>query len=262
MARYFELYANFIPYQDDQRSLWGQIGDTQLGFKYLTPLSSNFFKLGIGGFFKFPTARVSNVAYESFSTDKPAWAMSGLLSLDFIDAMPTFPLKFNFNFGYMDHNISDQYFTSTIDQMLIGAGFQFSFRSIQFFTEYSGEIFMNNRDEVAFQQNSTRITQGIRFLGPWNNTIDLSCDVGLTQYDSLKNQTIFHKEYYGWKVRIGITHRFSVYKYFDKTAKLQRLKEEEERRKLEAIKKKREKVKQDLEQMKNNLEQKKKEPGL
>lgn len=258
MARYLELYVNFLPYQDDQQNLWGQVGDTHLGFKYLTPLSSNFFKLGMGGFFKFPTARTANVAYESFTTDKPAWAMSGLLTFDFIEVMPTFPLKFNFNLGYMDHDIYDQYFTSPIDQMLFGVGVKFSIRSIQFFTEYSGEVFMNNRSQVEFNQNSTRLTQGMRFMGPWNNTIDISFDLGLTKYDSLKNMTPFHKEYYDWKVRLGLTHRFSVYKYFDKTAKLQRMKEEEERRKLEAIRKKREKVKEDLEQMKNSLEKKKK----
>ncbi|MHA1855062.1 MAG: hypothetical protein ACTSYY_03380, partial [Promethearchaeota archaeon] len=255
---YLELFLNFVPYQDDQKHLWGQIGDTNFGFKYLTPLSTNFFKFGISGFYKFPTARIGNVAYESFFTDKPAWAIKGLITLDFIHMMPTFPLKFNFNLGYMDHDIYDQFFTSTIDQMLIGAGLKFSIRSIQFYTEYTGEIFFNNSQQVAYNQNSLRLAQGIRFLGPWANTIDFNFELGLTKYDSLKNLDIFHKEYFGWKVRLGITHRFSVYKYFDKTAKLQRLKEEEERRKLELIKKKREKVKEDLQRMKNSLDKKSK----
>ena len=258
MASYLELFLNFVPYQDDQKHLWGQIGDTNFGFKYLTPLSTNFFKFGISGFYKFPTARIGNVAYESFFTDKPAWAIKGLITLDFIHMMPTFPLKFNFNLGYMDHDIYDQFFTSKIDQMLIGAGFKFSIRSIQFYTEYTGEIFFNNSQQVAYNQNSLRLAQGIRFLGPWANTIDFNFELGLTKYDSLKNLDIFHKEYFGWKVRLGITHRFSVYKYFDKTAKLQRLKEEEERRKLELIKKKREKVKEDLQRMKNSLDKKSK----
>ncbi|OQX96234.1 hypothetical protein B6I21_01415 [candidate division KSB1 bacterium 4572_119] len=258
LASYLEVYLNITPYQDDQTHLWGQFGNTHLGLKYLTPFSSSFFKLGLDGFFKFPTARIGNVGYESFFSENPAWAMRGLLSLDFIKIMPSFPLKFNFNYGYIDHDIYDQYFTSKIDQMLIGAGFKFSIRSIQFFTEYSGEIFFNNPTEVEFNQNSQRVTQGIRFLGPWNNTIDVSFDYGLTQYDSLETDDIFHKEYYDWKVRIGVTHRFSVQKYFDKTAKLERMKEEEERRKLEAIKKKRQKVKEDIQKMKNSLEKKKK----
>jgi len=256
LASYLETYFNIIPFQDNQKNLWGQFGDIHLGVKYLTPLATNFFKFGLSGYYKFPTAAIGNVAYETFSTDHPAWAARALLTLDFFDMMPTFPIKFNFNLGYIDHNIFDTYFTSNIDQMFVGAGVQFAIRSFQFFTEYSGEIFFNNSHNVPYNQNSHRLTQGIRFMGPWNNTIDLSFDFGLTQYDSLKNQDIFHKEYYSWKARVGITHRFSVYKYFDKSAKLQRMKEEEERRKLEEIRKKREKVKQELEQMKKRIEKK------
>ncbi len=256
LASYLEMFVNFIPYQDDQKHLWGQIGDTYLGIKYLTPFSSEVFKFGIGGAYKLPTAKMANVPYESFSTGHPAYTLYGLTTLDFVSIMPKFPLKFNFNLGYKDNDIYDQYFQSKIDQMFLGAGFKFSIRTVQFYTEYSGEIFFNNSDYVDFSQNSIRLTQGIRFLGPWSNTIDIAVDIGLTQYDDSLTaiDPVFHKQYFDWKVRATLSHRFSVYKYFDKTAKLERQKREEELRKLEAIRKKREKVKEDLKKMKESLE--------
>lgn len=258
LAHYLEGYINFVPYQEDQHNIWGRIGDTQLGLKYLTPFSSNVFKLGIAGSYKFPTAKYANVSFEVFSTDKPAWAITGLLSLDFLAIMPRFPFKLNFNFGYLDNNIYDQYFTSKIDQLFLGTGIKYSIRSFQLYTEYSGEIFFNNPDQVEFNQNSVRLTQGIRFLGPWNNTVHIAFDLALTKYDSLKNLDKFHKEYVNWKIMVGISHRFSVYKYFDKTAKLEKKRREEELRKLEAIKKKRQNVKKDLKKIKNELDKKKK----
>ena len=254
LAHYLETYLNWIPYQDDQEHLWGMRGNTLLGIKYLTPLRTDFFKFGLAGSFIIPTASKGNVPFETFFTNKAAWSARGIITLDFLKMMPRHPLKINLNFGYMDHDVTDTYFTSEIDQLFIGAGFKFPIRSVQFYTEYSGEIFFNKKD-LPFSQNSSRISQGIRFLGPWDNVIDISFDFALTQYDSLKETDIFHKEYYKWQVRAGITHRFSVYKYFDKSAKLKRKKDEEERRKLEAIRRKREKVKQDLEKMKKSLEE-------
>ena len=75
------------------------------------------------------------------------------------------------------------------------------------------------------------------------------------------NTDIFHKEYATWELKIGISHRFSVYKYFDKSYKLEQKRLEEERRRLEAIKKKRQNVKQDLKIMKDELDKKKKKNG-
>ena len=253
LAHYLEAYLNWIPYQDDQQHLWGMRGNTRLGIKYLTPIRNNFFKFGVLTNFIIPTASEANVPFETFSTDKFSWSVAGLLSFDFLKIMPRHPFKLNFNIGYIDHDVTDTYFTSTIDQLFIGGGVKFSIRSFQFYTEYSGEIFFNNKD-LPFNRNLTRISQGIRFLGPWDNVIDVSFDIALAKHDSLENIDIFHKEYYKWQVRAGITHRFSVYKYFDKTARLKRMKEEEERRKLEAIKKRRQKVKEDIKKMKKSLE--------
>ena len=257
LANYMEAFLNIVPYQDDQIHILGRFGDTRLGFKYLTPLNTAEFKVGLLGFFKFPTAEIPNVLYEVFSTNKAAWGVGALMTFDLSDVFPTSPLKLNFNFSYMDHNMHDRMFKSKIDQFLIGSGFKLSVRSVQVFLEYSGEIFFNNPGKVDFSQNSMRITPGVRFLGPWRNTIDLAFDIGITKYDSLKNMDPYHKEYSGWKFSVGVTHRFSVYKYFDKTAKLERQKRLEELRKLEEIRKKRENANQDLERMKKILDKKK-----
>lgn len=257
LARYSEIFINIVPYQDDQLHIWGRFGDTRLGIKYLLPFETDALKFGLLGLFRFPTGKVSNVPYEIFSTNKPGWGINALFTLDFLDIFPSQPFKLNLNLGYMDHSIYDQYFKAKIDQLLIGSGIKFSIRDIQVFLEYSGEIFFNNPGQVDFSQNSMRITPGVRFLGPWNNTIDLAFDFSLTSYDSLKNTDKFHKEYFGWKVTLGVTHRFSVFKYFDKTAKLERKRRLDELRKLEQIKMKREKANEDLEKMKDILDKKK-----
>lgn len=257
LASYLEAIINIVPYQDDLYHIFGRFGDTRIGLKYRTPLSTSFFKFGLIGFYKFPTAVWPNVPYEIFSTDKPAWSASALFTFDFIDIMPTNPIKIDLNIGYIDHNIYDRYFKAKYDQLLIGSGVKFSVRSMQLFLEYSGELFINN-PEIPFKQNSMRISPGVRFMGPLRNTIDVAFDFTLTDYDSLKNtDKSFHKEYFGWKFTVGITHRFSVYKYFDKTAKLERQKQLEEMRKLEEIRKKREKANQDMERMKKILDKKK-----
>lgn len=258
LAKYLEVFLNISPYQDDQYHIWGRFGDTKIGLKYLTPIATDEFKFGLNWFYKFPTAEMSNVPYEIFSTSKPGWGVKALFTFDFLDIFPSYPIKLNLNLGYMDHSIYDKYFKSKIDQLMIGSGIKFSVRSVQVYLEYSGEIFFNNPGEVNFGQNSTRITPGVRFLGPWRNTIDLAFDFSLTSYDSLKNtDRSFHKEYFGWKFTVGVTHRFSVFKYFDKTAKLERKKRLEELKKLEEIRKKREKANQDLERMKKILDKKK-----
>ena len=258
LASYLECFLNIVPYQDDQYHIWGRFGDTKLGLKYLTPIATDAFKFGAMVFYKFPTAARSNVWYEVFSTSKPAWGANALFTFDLLDAMPSLPTKINLNIGYLDHSIYDPYFQAKIDQLFIGTGVKFSIKSVQLFLEYSGEIFINNPSVVDFGQNSMRLTPGIRFMGPWQNTIDLAFDFSLTSYDSLKNSDYsFHKEYFGWKVTVGVTHRFSVYKYFDKTAKLEKKRQLEEERKLEEIRKKREKANQDLEKMKKILDKKK-----
>jgi len=257
LASYLEVILNIVPYQDDQVHIWGRFGDTKIGLKYLTPLQTDLFKLGIMSFYKFPTAERPNVPYEIFSTTKPGWGTYALVTLDFVEIFPSSPFKFDLNIGYLDHNIYDRHFQSKIDQLFVGAGIKFSIRSVQLYLEYSGELFINNPEQVDFNQNSRRISPGLRFLGPWQNTIDLAFDFSTTSYDSLKNLDSFHKEYFDWKFTVGVTHRFSVFKYFDKTAKLERKKQLEELRKLEEIRKKREKANQDLEKMKKILDKKK-----
>lgn len=257
LANNLEAFIDIIPYQDDQYHIWGRFGDTKIGIKYLTPIATDVFKFGLMGFYKFPTAQMPNVPYEIFSTSRPGWGAYALFTFDFLEVSPTNPYKINLNIGYIDHSIYDQYFQSKIDQLFIGTGIKYSVRAIQLYLEYSGEIFFNNPGQVDFSQNSMRLSPGVRFLGPWQNTIDLAFDFSLTSYDSLKNVDQFHKQYFGWKCTVGVTHRFSVYKYFDKTAKLERKKQLEEMKKLEEIRKKREKANQDLDKMKEILDKKK-----
>ena len=93
LANYLECFLNIVPYQDDQYHIWGRFGDMKLGLKYLTPLSLDVFKLGFMAFYKFPTAEVSNVTYEVFSTSKPAWGVQALFTFDLLDVFPSFPTK-------------------------------------------------------------------------------------------------------------------------------------------------------------------------
>jgi len=83
LARYSEVFINIIPYQDDQRHIWGGFGDTRLGIKYLMPFKTDAFKFGLFGFYKFPTANTSNVRYEIFSTNRPGWCINALFTFDF-----------------------------------------------------------------------------------------------------------------------------------------------------------------------------------
>ena len=72
----------------------------------------------------------------------------------------------------------------------------------------------------------------------------------------MTNQSIFHKEYAKWRIWLGLTYRFSVYKYFDRSAKLANRKKEQELRKLERIKTRRKKATNDMKKMKEILKKK------
>ena len=110
---------------------------------------------------------------------------------------------------------------------------------------------------ITFNENSTRITSGFRFLGPKRFTIDLVADIGLNTRSSLTNTSIYHKEYSKWRLWFGITRHFSIYKYFDKSAKFERKRREEELRKLRKIEQRRKKATRDMEKMKEMLKRKK-----
>ena len=255
-----EVNLNMIPYQDNQTKLLGRFGDLQLGLKYRLPLSGSFFQWGWQSVIKFPTAFQANVPYESFSTEHYAWCNRLLFTLDFSRYFVSVPFKFYQNVGYYDHNVKDIYFQSPIDQLLIGTGLKFSIRSTQYYVEYTGELFINNTDTIAFRDNATRITFGSKFIGPAGLTMDVAMDYSFAtrrKFDGRWDFNTLKKDYADWRLWIGVTHRFSVYKYFDSSAKIAQHKREQELRKLEQIKRKRIRANRDIERMRELLEKKK-----
>jgi len=265
--KHFEATLKLTPYQDDQQSIWAPPGDTRLGLKYHIPFFKSAFHLGLKCFADFPTANQANIMYEPFNTDEIGWGGHVLSTLSFANVFPLLPLKIHANVGYIDHSINDQFFTSIDDQMLLGFGIVFPIRSFQLFTEYSAEVFMNQPD-IDFMQNSMRITQGFKFLGPKNIIFDLIFDLGLTNEDSVRvleekdESSPYIRDYADWKITFGATYRFSFKKYFDKSDAIAKQKELEEKRKLQKIKSKRENASKDLESMKKvldrNVQEKKK----
>ncbi len=259
-SKNFETYLQAVFYQDDQQSIWAPPGDTRLGIKYHLPFLGPAFHLGVNTFAIFPTSKYHNLMYEPFSSGEFGWGAQLLSTISFANVMPLLPMKIHLNAGYLDHTFNDQFFASPIDQMIIGAGIVFPVRSFQLFTEFSGEIFINSPD-VEFVQNSMRVTQGFKFLGPKNVIFDMIFDFSLTNEDSLRNidasRFLNHplwKDYADWKVTFGATYHFSLKRFFEKDVDDAKKKELEEQRKLERIKNKREKAKTDLESMKRALD--------
>lgn len=260
-ARHFETYLYLVPYQDDHQSLWGPPGDTDLGIKFHLPYSSSAFHVGTQLFASFPTANTPNVPYEPFSTRSVSWGGYLLFTASFAETFPMLPFKLHANIGYIDQAVEDQFFTSEIDQLLLGFGAVFPIRSFQLYTEFTSESFMN-QPEIPFSSNSMRVTQGFKFIGPKEIIFDVVFDYGLTNKDSvnaLKSQSKsseYVKDYFDWKFSVGATFRFSLNKFFDDSDEEAKKREAEEQRKLDQIKSKRSKADEDLENMKKILEKK------
>jgi hypothetical protein len=211
VTRRAELCVNPVLYQDDQKHVWGPPGDLRVGLKYALPLSFRAFSTGLNFFANFPIAKNHNVAYEPYSSGKFGGGVLGLVTVDMTDAFPIVPLKLYLNFGYYDHNFSQRPFTAEEDQYIVGAGLKFPVRSIVFYTEYSGEIFANN-PAISRKENSTRLTQGLKFLGPWNFIIDLVADLGMDKpvtalVDPLNAK--YRKDYADWKITLGLNYQVS-----------------------------------------------------
>jgi hypothetical protein len=208
LSKRTELTVSPILYQDDQKHLWGPPGDMRLGLKYATPLSFGGVSTGLNLFVNLPIAKNHNVAYEPYSSGKFGGGVLGLVTLDMTDAFPVVPLKLYLNFGYFDHDFSTQPFADEQDQYLVGAGVKFPIRSIVFYTEYSGEIFANNPG-VSSQENSMRVSQGLKILGPWNFIIDFAADLGLEKPARALNPLYakYKKDYADWKVILGLNYQ-------------------------------------------------------
>ena len=210
LGNHTELTARLVAYQSDQQHIWGPPGDTQLGIKYQTPLSTNNVLTGVRAFLIFPTARLHNVPFEPYSSGKLALGLQALLTIDMTESFPLAPLKLHANVGYVDHNVRDILLRNDQDQLLLGAGIKFPISTVILFTEYTAEIF-THFEALSYRENSSRLTQGVSILGPWNLTLDFALDFDLSSSKEVAG-TFYGKDYADWKLSIGAHYQFSLSK--------------------------------------------------
>jgi hypothetical protein len=231
-----------------------------VGLKFHVPTRSASMFFGLLGYVGFPTAKNHNVPYEPFSADAKGWALMGLWTVDLKNASSTFPLKISLNAGYRDHDWADRFFTDSKDQLLAGFGFKIPIRSSLLYSEVSGEFFTNNQENVAFNQNSYRFTQGFRFLGPGNLVFDLGADFELGRYVPTAEEVAskpYLKDYADWKIIFGISYRATLFKYVSAEEKLVKKRQQNDEEKMDSIKEKRGNVLKELEEIRRKLEKEK-----
>ncbi len=246
-----ELTAQVVPYQDDQKHDWGPPGDTQVGIKWRLPLANSRFSAGLRGLFILPTAVQHNAPLEPYSSNQVAWGIMGLFSFDLTNSFGQLPLKIHTNFGYLDHNIETVLSKDGTDQLLLGFGFKFSAHPFIIYTEYTGEFFLNN-SAIKFGDNSMRLTQGFKFLGPLNFIVDFGLDIGLSR--GLETYPGPLHKYADWKIITGLTYHFKTGKVHGYAAKATKIDRKKENKRLEAVRKKRKNVDQDLKEKRKSLE--------
>lgn len=255
LSNSLEFSLHVVPYQDDQLHAWGPPGDTQLGLKLALPFAGAGLSTGLRGFVNLPTAKNHNVQFEPYSSGNVGAGLQGLLTVDMTESFPLVPLKAYLNFGYYDHTLDRDFFVDDEDQYLLGAGLKFPIRSITFYTEYTGEIFAHNK-LLSYAENSTRVSQGMKVLGPWNLIMDLAVDVGLDKPASLRSDPTFQKDYADWKVILGINYQMAFNR--DGGASPALSSKRSSRRadpELERVRLKRENAKEDLEDMEKSLQE-------
>jgi hypothetical protein len=257
LSKRAELTLNPVLYQDDQKHIWGPPGDMRLGLKYATPLVFGGLSTGLGVFVNLPIAKNHNVIYEPYSSGKLGGGVIGLVTLDMTDAFPLVPLKLYLNFGYFDHSFGDQLFNDEEDQYLVGAGLKFPIRSIVFYTEYTGEVFVDN-PAVSRSENSTRISQGVKILGPWNIIFDLAGDWGLHKSAAIPANPAYQKDYADWKVILGLNYQVIWHGAERRPSAAARLREDKRAmEELDRIRLEREGADKKLKNMQDSLDEKK-----
>ncbi len=253
--RYFELSALLVPYQDDQRTIWGPPGDTRLGMKFQTPFSGRSLISALRLFVNLPTAKYSNVPFEPYSSGKLGMGAQLILTADMTDSFPLFPLKAHVNFGFFDQNIRDQLFIDEEDQYIIGAGIKFPVRSSVVYTEYTAEVFSNNPVITAYTLNSQRVTQGLKFLGPWGLIFDFAVDISLSQKPPANSNSDFLKEYADWKVIFGFNYPMRLKWGESRRERLARqARERNKSRAVQEVHEKRQYIEEDLKKMEESLQ--------
>lgn len=250
VSKRVELTAHAVVYQDDQRHVWGPPGDTQLGIKYYTPLSSAGIMTGLRAFMIFPTARLHNVPYEPYSSGKPALGVQALATVDMTESFPLVPLKLYANIGYLDNSLYQEFLRDKRDQLLLAAALKFPIGSVVLFTEYTTEIFAN-LDGLRYRENASRLTQGVGILGPWNLVFDIAADIDLSTTKDMPG-TFYGKDYADWKVIVGASYQFSL----GARPRGSRQAVRPARDELKEIQARREKARSEIDRMKQELEPK------
>jgi len=168
---------------------------------------------------------------------------------------PSIWLKLYANLGYLDHDIETPFSSESTDQVQLGLGAKFPLHPFILYTEYSGEFFINHA-EVDFWENSMRLTQGLKFRGPFAIIVDLAVDIGLSSASNSSPAPLH--DYADWKIIGGFTFDIqtqSMFKYPAPQTTIDRKKEESI---LEEIRDRRENVDEDLQEMLQDLEEKEK----
>jgi len=257
LSRSFELMLHAVPYQDNQRDLFGPIGDTRIGVKFHLPNRGSIFQTGLLGYVRLPTAPMHNIPYEGYSADAYSWGLTGLASLDLRSSSLALPVKFLANIGYQDQDWSDRYFSADYDQLLVALGFKFPIRATLLYVETSGEIFINQGESLSLRQNLLRFSSGLRFLGPAQLVFDVAADVRLGNYTPSAAEMAanpFLKRYADWKVLFGVTHRIQLFEQATEQDRVRSERRAEEEKKNEEIRKQREQVNRELEELRKKIE--------
>ncbi len=255
-----ELTAHVVPYQDAQRHNRFSPGNTQIGLKWQLPVLLSSFLTGVRGFIGIPTARNPNSPFEPYSSSHFSVGVMGLITVDLSRNLTDLPIKFHSNIGYLEHNIVSVFSKDATDQLLIGFGFKIPVRPFIYYAEYTGEIFLDN-DELNFRDNSMRLTQGIKFSGPFRIIVDLGFELSLSRKLESYPTDLIH-EYADWKIIAGLNYQINTNKVYGNPPKVAKIDQKKEEKLLQEIKRKREQANKDLEEANKKLKKKKPEKKL
>jgi hypothetical protein len=250
----FEFMLHTVPYQDNQRDLWGPIGDTMIGLKANIPRGEGILQWGLLAMVNLPTAPQHNLPFEPFSLDAPGWAMAGLVNVDLKNTRFQVPVKLSFNAGYRDLDWHDRFFIARPDQMIAGAGFKFPVRSLLLYSEVSGDVFINNTRAVQFEQNNLRLSQGVRFVAYNRFVIDIAADVRIgRKRPGSPVDNPYLKDYADWRILLGLSHRFNLYTHRTAQDRALLKRQTEEKEQLDDLRRQREKVGQELQDFRKSI---------
>ncbi len=262
ISRVFETFVLFVPYQTDTTHIWGAPGDTKLGLKAHLPRPGSVSQFGLAAVANFPTGRTHPLPFEPYSEDAFGYAILGLVSFNFQNAVRAVPLKLSANLGYKSHNAENRVFSGATDQLVGGFGFKIPFQTSLIYTEVTGDYFLN-KDQVNFSHNFFRITQGYKFITRPGLVFDIAVDFELGNYKPTPKQLNIAprvwEDYADWKVVLGMTYRTTLVKSWDHRYREAQKKEQQEQEKLEQLRQKRKKVVEELEEYKKQLEEEKKQ---